>query len=187
MQDAKDKSFASFDEATASVHEELSLGNDLNEFFVDLESSPVELLDDRKEFEKKDDEPEDLADIDLSPGAIDKSNDSVRVYLREMGMVPLLTREGEIELAKRIERGQSAVLKALSRSQLVVQIILDTKRNVERDLLPILEVMQAPETSNLSEEPVPCDDLKEQFFGCVLELDKLYRKSQLTSQKLLAV
>jgi RNA polymerase primary sigma factor len=132
MQDGNDKSFTSFDEASASVNEELSLGTDLNDFFVDLESSPVELLEDRKEFEKKDEDSEDLADIDLSPGAIDKSNDSVRVYLREMGMVPLLTREGEIELAKRIERGQSAVLKALSRSHLVVQLIIDTKQNIER-------------------------------------------------------
>jgi len=187
MQETDDKGFALFDEATAAAREDLAGNEDLNEFFVDLDASPADLLDKGKEIGKESDDPEELSDLDLSAGAIDKSNDSVRVYLREMGMVPLLTREGEIELAKQIERGQRAVLKALSRSQLVVQIILDTKRNVERDLLPILEVMQAPETSNLSEEPVPCDDLKEQFFGCVLELDKLYRKSQLTSQKLLAV
>src|SRR3954471_13262642 len=175
MQETDDKGFALFDEATAAAHEDLAGSGDLNDFFVDLEASPAELLDKSKEIDKESEDPEELSDLDLSAGAIDKSNDSVRVYLREMGMVPLLTREGEIELAKQIERGQRAVLKALSRSQLVVQIILDTKRTVQRDLLPILEVMQAPETSNLSEEPVPCDDLKEQFFGCVLELDKLYR------------
>jgi RNA polymerase primary sigma factor len=55
---------------------------------------------------------------------LDKTNDPVRLYLREMGTVPLLSREGEIEIAKRIERGQKAVTKVLSRSPLVVNEIL---------------------------------------------------------------
>src|SRR4051794_12164296 len=187
MQETDDKGFALFDEATAAVREDLAGSEDLNDFFVDLESSSADLLDKGKDIEKDSDDPEEFSDLDLSAGAIDKSNDSVRVYLREMGMVPLLTREGEIELAKQIERGQRSVLKALSRSQLVVQIILDTKRNVERDLIPILEVMQASEANNLGEESASYDHLKEQLSGSVLELEKLYRKCQSTNQKLLAV
>src|SRR3954454_4608957 len=187
MQETDDKGFALFDEATAAAREDLAGSGDLNDFFVDLEASPSELLEKSKELDKESDDPEEFSDLDLSAGAIDKSNDSVRVYLREMGMVPLLTREGEIELAKQIERGQRAVLKALSRSQLVVQIILDTRRNVERDLIPVLDVMQAPEASSLAEESASYDHLKEQLFSSVLELEKLYRKSQITNQKLLAV
>jgi len=187
MQETDDKGFALFDEATAAVREDLAGSEDLNDFFVDLESSSADLLDKGKEVSKESDDPEEFSDLDLSAGAVDKSNDSVRVYLREMGMVPLLTREGEIELAKQIERGQRAVLKALSRSQLIVQIILDTKRNVERDLIPVLEVMQTPEAVNLNDEPTSDDGLKEQFLSSVLELEKLYRKSVLTNQKLLAV
>ena len=91
---------------------------------------------------------EEFAEVDLGAGSLEKSNDSVRVYLREMGMVPLLTREGEIELAKRIERGQNAVLKALSRSQLVVQIILDAKEGIECGSVPLFEVMQAPDVQD---------------------------------------
>ena len=105
MQDGNDKGFALYD-VNAVVREDLGNENDLNEIFSDLENAPVELLGEAKEFEKRDDE-EDLSDLDLSAGTLDKSNDSVRVYLREMGMVPLLTREGEIELAKRIERGET--------------------------------------------------------------------------------
>jgi RNA polymerase primary sigma factor len=187
MQGTDDKGFALFDEATAAAREDLNGSEDLNEFFVELEASPADLLEKGKEIGKEGEDSEELSDLDLSAGAIDKSNDSVRVYLREMGMVPLLTREGEIELAKQIERGQRAVLRALSRSQLVVQIILDTKRNVERELIPILEVMQAPEIHTLGEEPATYDHLQEQFFNSVIELEKLYRKSQLTNQKLLAV
>ena len=187
MQETDDKGFTLFEEASAAEREDLAGSGDLNDFFVDLEASPADLLDKSKEIEKDTEDPEDFSDLDLSAGAIDKSNDSVRVYLREMGMVPLLTREGEIELAKQIERGQRAVQKALSRSQLVVQIILDTKRNVERDLIPILEIMQAPEANNLAEEAASYDHLKEQLFGSILELEKLYRRSQLANQKLLAI
>ena len=59
------------------------------------------------------------------------------MYLREMGTVPLLTREGEVEIAKRIERGQLRVLKAISRSPIVIREIIalgeDLKRGVRND------------------------------------------------------
>ena len=65
------------------------------------------------------------------PGG-DKINDPVRTYLREMGTVPLLSREGETEIARRIERGQNTVMKTLSRSPLVIQEILDLAEEVRR-------------------------------------------------------
>ncbi|MBV9612561.1 MAG: RNA polymerase sigma factor RpoD, partial [Acidobacteriaceae bacterium] len=130
MQNSNDKGFAIYDDVNGVVPEDLAAENDLHDLFADLDGAPVELLEEPKEFGKKDDEVEDLSELDLTPGVLDKSNDSVRVYLREMGMVPLLTREGEIELAKRIERGQSAVRKALSRSRLVIQMLLDTRHGV---------------------------------------------------------
>src|SRR5438046_9779114 len=76
------------------------------------------------DFNKKAEGIEEPTDLDLVQDFSDKTNDPVRMYLREMGTVPLLTREGEIELAKRIERGQAAVRKALSRSPLVIREIL---------------------------------------------------------------
>ena len=63
-------------------------------------------------------------DLNPSPGAQGADNDSVRVYLREMGASPLVTREGEVDLAKRIERGQLSTLKALSRCPIVMREIL---------------------------------------------------------------
>src|SRR5260370_41181076 len=80
-----------------------------------LESSQGPTTDLEKKFEEVDEASEDV-ELDLTPGALEKTNDPVRMYLREMGTVPLLTREGEVEIAKRIERGQNRVLKALSRS-----------------------------------------------------------------------
>ena len=63
----------------------------------------------------------DEVELDLTPGLLEKTNDPVRMYLREMGTVPLLTREGEVAIAKRIERGQMLVLKTITRSPIVVK------------------------------------------------------------------
>src|SRR5438046_10198025 len=64
-------------------------------------------------------------ELDLTPGALDKTNDPVRMYLREMGTVPLLTREGEVEIARRIERGKLAVIKSISRTPLVAKKVIE--------------------------------------------------------------
>jgi RNA polymerase primary sigma factor len=65
--------------------------------------------DDGKPFDRTAEGAEEL-ELDLTPGALDKTNDPVRMYLREMGTVPLLTREGEVAIAKRIEPGKHSVI-----------------------------------------------------------------------------
>jgi len=188
MQDSE-KGFALYDDVTSAVREDLAVDADLHDMYVDLESpASSDLLDDSK----KEDDSEELNELDLSPGAMDKNNDSVRVYLREMGMVPLLTREGEIELAKRIERGESSVRKALSRSRLVIETLLDVKESLERDRLLVSEVLQVAEpalsAADLGEEvPLPLQPLKDELLKSLAEIERLYQKSQQTSQKLQVV
>ena len=187
MQDGNDKGFALYDEVNGTVRDELSPGGGIGDIFSDLEGAAVELLEESKDFDKKEDESEDLSELDISSGVLDKSNDSVRVYLREMGMVPLLTREGEIELAKRIERGQTAVRKALSRSRLVIGALLGLRLDVEQGTVSVLEIVQAPDNAGASEEELHVEPLREQFLGTLREMERLHRKCQLTSQKLLAI
>src|SRR5437773_10766967 len=76
--------------------------------------------------DKKFDEEEAGEDVelDLTPGALEKTNDPVRMYLREMGTVPLLTREGEVEIARRIERGKLAVIKSISRTPIITKRVI---------------------------------------------------------------
>ena len=83
-----------------------------------------------KKFE--DEEAGEDVELDLTPGTLEKTNDPVRMYLREMGTVPLLTREGEVEIAKRIERGQIRVLKALSRSPIVIHELLGLGEDLKK-------------------------------------------------------
>jgi RNA polymerase primary sigma factor len=70
--------------------------------------------------------------LDLVPGTVEQTDDPIRIYLREMGVVPLLTREGEVDIAKRIERGQRRVLKALSRSPIVIRQVLAIGEDLKR-------------------------------------------------------
>jgi RNA polymerase primary sigma factor len=78
-----------------------------------------------------------VIDLNPTPGAPEAANDPVRVYLREMGASPLLTREGEVEIAKRIERGELSVWKALSRSPIVIRQVLAMGKELKRGLRPI--------------------------------------------------
>ena len=79
--------------------------------------------------------------FDLTLGALEQTNDPVRIYLRETGVVPLLTREGEVDIAKRIERGQRRVLKALSRSPIVIREVLAIGEDLKRGVRSIKEIV----------------------------------------------
>ncbi len=185
MQDRNDKGFALYDGLRGSASEDLANENDLSDLFADLESPPVELLEEPKDFEKREEDIEGLSDLDLTPGSLEKSNDSVRVYLREMGMVPLLTREGEIELAKRIERGEKAVRKALSRSRLVIQTIFETRNATQRGSVSIFDILQSPDPHSVEDEHHVVLQLEKQFFDITEEIEKLYGKAQRTESKLI--
>lgn len=80
-------------------------------------------------------------ELNLTPGALEETNDLVRIYLRRMGMVPLLTREGEVKIAKRIERGQGRALKALSRSPMVIRQIIAIGGDLRRGVRSLKEVV----------------------------------------------
>src|SRR6202008_2545193 len=81
-------------------------------------------------------------ELDLTPGTLEKTNDPVRMYLREMGTVPLLTREGEVAIAKRIERGQLLVLKTITRAPLILKELLQVGEDLRTGSRSIKEIVQ---------------------------------------------
>jgi len=95
----------------------------------------------------------DEVDLDLTPGLLEKTTDPVRIYLREMGAVPLLTREGEVVLAKRIERGQFLVLKTITRSPIVIKELLAIAKDLRESARSIKEIVHFDD-EELKEETV---------------------------------
>ena len=108
-------------------------------------------------------------DLELPPGAPEAANDPVRVYLREMGVVPLLTREGEVEIAKRIERGQRSALKALSRSPIVIRQILAMGEDLKRGLRSIKEIVL------FDEEEITEGILQDRLQDLTRRIDQLHK------------
>ena len=103
--------------------------------------------------EPKEDLPTENSELDLTPGMLEKTSDPVRSYLREMGTVPLLTRESEVVLAKRFERGHLLVLKTITRAPLILKELLQVGEALRNDSRSIKEIVQF-EDEELSEEKI---------------------------------
>ena len=112
----KEKGYLLYDEVNELLRSDITSSEELDDLFNTFGSAGIEVVDSEQKYreDKQLEAGEDL-ELDLTPGALDKTNDPVRMYLREMGTVPLLTREGEVEIAKRIERGKLSVIKSISR------------------------------------------------------------------------
>ncbi|UCF39163.1 MAG: RNA polymerase sigma factor RpoD [Acidobacteriota bacterium] len=126
----KDKGYLLYDEVNDLLPDDIQSSEDLDNIFYLFGDAGIEVIDSEDEFEliKKKGQArastdEDETETETATEDLEKTNDPVRMYLREMGTVPLLTREGEVEIAKRIEKGKKTVLKAVSRSPLIVHEI----------------------------------------------------------------
>jgi RNA polymerase primary sigma factor len=140
----KEKGYLTYGDVNEMLPEEMATSpDDLDDLITTIGTQGIDLLDGPKFHGDKDFEPEEGEDVelDLTPGTLEKTNDPVRMYLREMGTVPLLTREGEVEIAKRIERGQMRVLKAISRSPIVIREVVALGEDLKRGVRNIKEVV----------------------------------------------
>ena len=139
----KEKGYLTYGDVNDMLPDEMATSaDDLDDLITTIGTQGIDLLDGPK-FGDKDFELEEGEDVelDLTPGTLEKTNDPVRMYLREMGTVPLLTREGEVEIAKRIERGQMRVLKAISRSPIVIREIMALGEDLKRGVRNVKEVV----------------------------------------------
>ena len=140
----KEKGYLTYGDVNDMLPEDMgSHPDDLDDLITTIGTQGIDLLDSPKFGADKDFELEEGEDVelDLTPGTLEKTNDPVRMYLREMGTVPLLTREGEVEIAKRIERGQLRVLKAISRSPIVIREIVALGEDLKRGVRNVKEVV----------------------------------------------
>jgi RNA polymerase primary sigma factor len=184
VQMGKEKGYVLYEEVSEVLPSELPGGSELEDVLAGLDVAGIEILEEPKDFEKKLDETEEIIDIELPAGVGEKINDPVRLYLREMGTVPLLTREGEVEIARRIERGQNTVLKSLSRAPLVIQEIIAMGEEIGRDGFSARDVIQIA-------DPIQTDELIEEkqreFAACAQDIERHYRRILQARQKLQAI
>src|SRR5262245_59532558 len=161
----KEKGYLLYDEVSDLLPPEIvASAKDLDDLFSAFRTAGIEVIDaadqnfaalDKIPGEKKFDTEatEEGVGLDLTPGALEKANDPVRMYLREMGTVPLLTRDGEVEIAKRIERGQLTVLKVLSRSPVIVREIITLGDQLRGDPSIIKDILRFSD-EELTEEKI---------------------------------
>ena len=128
----KEKGYLLYDEVNDLLPADLTANpEDLEELLAVFSAAGIELVDSEKGYkleregiERQEGPDGEGPELDLTPGALDKTNDPVRMYLREMGTVPLLTREGEVEIARRIERGKLSVIKSISRMPAITKAVI---------------------------------------------------------------
>src|SRR3982751_5243017 len=146
-----DKKFLTFDDLNRELPDNIVSPDDIEDVLQKLEGSNITVTDsDERLIEVKavtvstdglDDELDEDIELDLSAGVLEKTNDPVRLYLREMGVVPLLTREGEVAIAKRIERGQLKTQKAIARSPIAVREVLKIGEDLEAGRINIRDTV----------------------------------------------
>ncbi len=138
----RDKGYLLHDEVLEHLPDELiSRPEDLAALFEKLHSLHVAVLErpicysswDGVEEPVDDFERKDAEAGEGAPGTADKSGDPVRMYLREMGTVPLLDREGEVEIAQRLERGEWIVFESLCENRVVLQELLRLNELAQKD------------------------------------------------------
>jgi len=157
----KEKGFLLYDEIYEVLPEEVtSLPEELDEIYIRFNDLGIDVVEDAEKQaalppgkgtmtidgtieEKEVDQREEVqADIiAASSGIVDKTNDPVRMYLREMGTVKLLDRQGEVDIAKRIEKGERKVYKALSQNRIILEEILKIHENAKKDTRVIKEMI----------------------------------------------
>ncbi len=191
----KDKAFLSYDDINQELPEGLVSPDDIEDIFATLGAEGINIGDSEEKFletaaaaaggdKKFEETPEEELELDLSPGALDKTNDPVRLYLREMGIVPLLTREGEVAIAKRIERGKIKMQKAISRSPVAILELIQIGKELAEGELAIREVVTFNEQEGVTEEKI--EENQQYTLETINEIAKVFKKTNQMYEKLLA-
>src|SRR5207248_6717256 len=157
----KEKGFLLYDEIYEVLPEEItSLPEELDEIYIRFNDLGIDVVEDaekvlaplntkgiitidgtieEKEMDQREEVQQDI--IAASSGIVDKTNDPVRMYLREMGTVKLLDRQGEVDIAKRIEKGERKVYKALSQNNIIRDEIFKIYETAKKDSRVIKEMI----------------------------------------------
>jgi RNA polymerase primary sigma factor len=190
-----DKKYLTFDDLNRELPDNVVSADDIEDVLQKLDASNIPVADsDERLIEQAaslatDDDDESVdedVELDLSAGALEKTNDPVRLYLREMGVVPLLTREGEVAIAKRIERGQIKTQKAIARSPIAVEELLKIGDELEAGKTNIRDVVTFSEQAELTGQEDKADEYLSWTVEGIQNIRKLFRAALKEWEKLRA-
>jgi RNA polymerase primary sigma factor len=179
-----DKKYLTFDDLNRELPDNVVSPDDIEDVLQKLEGSNIAVADsDERLLEQAaaaipddDDEGGDEdVELDLSAGALEKTNDPVRLYLREMGVVPLLTREGEVAIAKRIERGQHKTQKTIARSPIAVRELLRIGEDLEAGTANIREIVTFSEQAELTGDEDKAEEYRSWTIEGIQNIRKLFK------------
>ena len=196
----KERGYLLYDEVNDSLPAEVHSSEEIDDLLTTFERNGIEIYEDQasakaaravelsvegaeRDAHVKDDAHSDegSSDLDLTPGSLEKTNDPVRMYLREMGTVPLLTREGEVAIAKRIERGQLVVMKSITRSPIVIKELIAVGDDLRKGARSIKEIVQFDD-EELTEEKIA--NKTKQTLKHIEKIAKLYETALKQAVKL---
>ncbi|WP_223644225.1 RNA polymerase sigma factor RpoD [Corallococcus sp. EGB] len=189
----REKGFLTYDEVNDALPADIVSSDQIDDVMSMFGDNDIEIVDAQKAAqsneikptvaveEEKEDQDEDEKDEDDEPGG--KSNDPVRLYLRKMGSVSLLTREGEVEIAKRIEEGEKEVLRALLACRVAVADILDISNRLKTGKLRVRDVIKdAPEEAQSENAEEPAEEAAEGEAPAQLAQSELNKIEQISKQ-----
>jgi RNA polymerase primary sigma factor len=130
--------------------ERIRKARDTEEASEDAEDADVEVSAGAGEENEKEEKEE--KEIDLTPGALSRTDDPVRLYLKEMGSVALLSREGEIEIAKRIEEGKKDIASVIYGMPMTIEFVLALYDQLKNGTIDVREIVPIVETEEEFEE-----------------------------------
>jgi RNA polymerase primary sigma factor len=183
----KEKGFLTLDEINDALPSGESNPEQLDEIFMILSEMTIEVIDSAGNVSlakaAAPSEDEETEELDLEPTADTRTDDPVRMYLREMGYIKLLTREEEVEISKRIEDGQRDMIEVLSRSPLVARYLLNLGAKLRNGKIKVQEIISGMDEDDnvIEEESVAVAkvlEALERVQGAWDRLEKLRRKKR---------
>jgi RNA polymerase primary sigma factor len=158
-----------FEEIDKTFQEETEPGQNFDEFLSSMDDYGIKILDSKqKDFmarKRKSDA--------VSVHGLERTTDPVKLYLREMGNISLLTREGEISIAREIERGEKSIIKALSKTRLVLSQVLALEEQIKTNTLIFLEMFDFSD-EDITEDRI--EDKKKEVLAKIKRIRDLSHK-----------
>ncbi len=167
MERGRDKGFLTYDEVNDALPADIVSSEQIDDVMSMFGDHDIEVVDDAKKMKLPDKPPEqpeakneeEQEEKEEDPG-YGKSNDPVRMYLRKMGSVSLLTREGEVEIAKRIEQGEKEILASVLASSIAIKEILELGERLRKGKIRVREIIKDAGDESPAEETEEAEEVE---------------------------